>query len=306
MRPGFLLAGLAVLGFAVTAVAVVLDSTESSVTPPAPSSPRIPYAAYVAGAGLVEARQENIPIGTPVAGIVTAIPVRWGDQVKPGDVLFRIDDRDLQAQLPPALAKVKQAEAALSQASMQLKLAESVPDPRAVSREDMGNRRTSLAMATTALAAAQADVERIRDDIGLRTVSARTMGRVLQINIHLGEYAQAGGNPPLMLLGDDTRLLVRASIDQNDAWRVAPGAAATAFMRGNPKVVIPLHFERIEPTIVPRAVLTGDSAERVDTRVLQVIYSFDPTHLPVFVGQVLDVYIDTPGASPNRAAAPQP
>lgn len=306
MRPGFLLAGLAVLGFAVTAIAVVLDSPESSGTPSAPPSPRIPYAAYVAGAGLVEARQENIPIGTPVAGIVTAIPVRWGDQVKPGDVLFQIDDRDLQAQLPPALAKVKQSEAALSQASMQLKLAESVPDARAVSREDMGNRRTNVAMATTALAAAKADVERIRDEMGLRTVRARTMGRVLQINIHLGEYAQAGGSTPLMLLGDDTRLLVRASIDQNDAWRVVPGAAATAFVRGNSKMVIPLHFERIEPTIVPRAVLTGDSAERVDTRVLQVIYSFDPARLPVFVGQVMDVYIDAPDASPNHAPAPQP
>lgn len=306
MKRHFMLPVLAVLGFVATAIAVVLGSPESSEAPAAPPSPRIPYAAYVAGAGLVEARQENIPIGTLVAGIVTAIPVRWGDQVKPGDVLFQIDDRDLQAQLPPALAKVKQSEAALSQASMQLKLAESVPDPRAVSREDMANRRTNVAMATTALAAAQADVERIRDEIGLRTVRARTMGRVLQINIHPGEYAQAGGGTNLMLLGDDTRLLVRASIDQNDAWRVVPGSAATAFMRGNPNVVIPLHFERIEPTIVPRAVLTGDSAERVDTRVLQVVYSFDPARLPVFVGQVLDVYIDTRVESSNRVHAPQP
>lgn len=306
MKRGILLPVLAVLGFAVTAIAVVAGGPESSGTSPAPPSPRIPYATYVAGAGLVEARQENIPIGTPVAGIVAAIPVRWGDQVKPGDVLFQIDDRDLQAQLPLAQAKVKQSEAALAQASMQLKLAESVPDPRAVSREDMANRRTSMAMATTALAVAQADVQRIRDDIGLRTVRARTMGRILRINIHPGEYAQAGGGTPLMLLGDDTRLLVRASIDQNDAWRVAPGAAATAFLRGNPKVEIPLHFERIEPTIVPRAVLTGDSAERVDTRVLQVIYSFAPARLPVFVGQVLDVYIDARGDSfrPARSSRP--
>jgi multidrug resistance efflux pump len=306
MKRGLLLPALAVLGFTVTAIAVVLGSPESSGTAPAPASPRIPYAAYVAGAGLVEARQENIPVGTPVAGIVVSIPVRWGDRVKPGDVLFQIDDRDLQAQLPPALAKVKQAEAALAQASLQLKLAESVPDPRAVSREDMGNRRTGVAMATTALASAQADVEHIRADIALRTVHARTPGRILQINIHLGEYAQAGGSTPPVLLGDDTRLLVRASIDQNDAWRVAPGAVATAYVRGNPRLVIPLQFERIEPTIVPRAVLTGDSAERVDTRVLQVIYSFDPARLPVFVGQVLDVYIDAPAGTSDHAPAARP
>jgi hypothetical protein len=56
---------------------------------------------------------------------------------------------------------------------------------------------------------------------------------------------------------------------------------------------IPLRFVRIEPFVVPKVSLTGGSAERVDTRVLQVIYQFDrPADRPVFVGQQMDVYID--------------
>jgi hypothetical protein len=52
--------------------------------------------------------------------------------------------------------------------------------------------------------------------------------------------------------------------------------------------------------VLPKRSLTGDSQERVDTRVLQIIYAFEPGALPVFVGQQVDVYIDD---ASNAAAA---
>jgi len=45
--------------------------------------------------------------------------------------------------------------------------------------------------------------------------------------------------------------------------------------------------------VVPKKSLTGDTTERVDTRVLQVIYGFDPTgRPPLFVGQQVEVFIN--------------
>jgi HlyD family secretion protein len=44
--------------------------------------------------------------------------------------------------------------------------------------------------------------------------------------------------------------------------------------------------------VLPKKSLTGDSTERVDTRVLQVIYKIEDTNLPLFVGQQMDVFID--------------
>jgi HlyD family secretion protein len=55
----------------------------------------------------------------------------------------------------------------------------------------------------------------------------------------------------------------------------------------------PLRFIRFEPYVLPKTSLTGDSAERVDTRVLQVIYSFNRGKLPIYVGQQMDVYIES-------------
>jgi hypothetical protein len=63
-------------------------------------------------------------------------------------------------------------------------------------------------------------------------------------------------------------------------------------VRGNANLKTPLTFVRFEPFVVPKKSLTGDSTERVDTRVLQVIYRIDNRSIPLFVGQQMDVFID--------------
>ncbi|MGC3967315.1 MAG: hypothetical protein QM775_08065 [Pirellulales bacterium] len=62
-------------------------------------------------------------------------------------------------------------------------------------------------------------------------------------------------------------------------------------LKGHADVQYDLTFERVEPYVVPKKSLTGDNMERVDTRVLQVIYSVDTTKERLYVGQQLDVFI---------------
>jgi HlyD family secretion protein len=71
-----------------------------------------------------------------------------------------------------------------------------------------------------------------------------------------------------------------------------------AYLKGSSRRTIPLAFVRIEPYIVPKKSLTGDNTERVDTRVLQIIYHFAPPAFPVYAGQQVDVFIE-------RAAGPK-
>jgi hypothetical protein len=95
-----------------------------------------------------------------------------------------------------------------------------------------------------------------------------------------------------MILGSVTPLHVRVDVDEHDAWRVRGGAQAVASPRGNGSIRIPLEFVRFEPYVIPKKSLTGDSTERVDTRVLQVIYRIRDGEPSVYVGQQMDVYID--------------
>lgn len=122
----YLLPLLAAFGVGIVIVSVIIDNRPVPAARPEAQSPKAPYASYVAGTGIVEASGGNIAVGTPVSWVVTAIYVQWGDHVNVGDRLFKIDDRDLQAQFLPARAKMKEAETKLAQARTRLELAESV------------------------------------------------------------------------------------------------------------------------------------------------------------------------------------
>jgi len=299
MMRRYILPLIAVAGLTVAIVTVLHGSQPAPAFPPIVELPKAPFASYLAGAGIIEASTENIAVGTPVSSIVTAIYVKWGERVKAGAPLLQIDDRDLQAQLLPAIARIKEAGATLAMARSQLRLAESVPDKRAISVEELSNRRSAVAIDEAALALAKAQVQQLKIEIERRTIRALVPGQILQIKTHLGEFAQSGVvNPPLMLLGQDTpRLHVRVDIDENDAWRFRPGLPAVVFVRGNAELKAPLKFVRVEPYVVPKVSLTGQTTERADTRVLQVIYSFDQSQLPAYVGQQMDVFIQTPLAA---------
>lgn len=314
------LPAVALLGVIFAVYSVVTGQRELPHAQPItePATPK--YSSYVAGAGLVEASTENIAVGTLVGGVVTEIAVKVGDQVKAGQPLFKIDDRDLQAELAVRIAGVQSAKASAATAAAsladvknQLEMWQGVQDARAVSKDELERKRYAVQVQEAKLAQAQAEAESAeaqvkatRIEMDRRLVKAPVDGQVLQVKIRLGEYAQAGAlATPLMLIGNTNVVHVRVDVDENDAWRVRPDAAATAYVRGNRDLKTDLKFVRIEPYVIPKRSLTGDSTERVDTRVLQVLYAFDRGTLPIYVGQQMDVYIDAPPAGAG-AGATQP
>ncbi len=204
---------------------------------------------------------------------------------------------------------------------MQVRLIESVTDRRAVKAEDVERRRLNDLAAKARLEQAEkdlallnagtwapdldiarADVEQaaaaVRQaeiKITRLTVAAPIDGTILQNKVRLGQYAQCGPlADPLMVFGGGKNVHLRTDIDENDAWRIPAGVSAIAHLRGNSRITYPLEFVRFEPYVVPKKSLTGDATERVDTRVLQVIYRFKDANASVYDGQQMDVYIETP------------
>jgi multidrug efflux pump subunit AcrA (membrane-fusion protein) len=163
-----------------------------------------------------------------------------------------------------------------------------------------GSWKPDIAIAEADVASADAAVKESEAEIERRTIKAPVDAEVFQVKVRPGEYAQTGPlATPLMLLGDTENLHVRVDVDENDAWRIKPNAAAVAQVRGNSSLSAPIHFVRIEPFVVPKKSLTGESSERVDTRVLQILYSFKRGSLPVYVGQQVDVFIEAPPITGN-------
>jgi len=235
---------------------------------------------------------------------------------------------------PEEIAKqqeqVNQAAAQLDDAQQQLELRESAAaeDGRAVSQEDINQARNTVKQRQAALsyqqrnldelkagtwepdikvqeasvASARAQVAQIRTDLDRLTVRSPLDGEVLQVKIHTGEYAPASQtDDALMMVGSRDLLSVRVDIDEQDAWRIQTNKPAVAYPRGRSDVSIQLAFARMEPYVAPKKSLTGSSTERVDTRVLQVIYTFQqPPGLRLYVGQQMDVFVSAePLKDPN-------
>jgi len=274
--------------------------------PPAPP-PVSDFPNTIAAVGLIEASTENIAVGTPLGGVVTRVFVTAGQAVKAGDPLFELDVRQLRADLAVrqqavavARAQSAVAEARRQDLKRQLEFAEQVKDRRAISAEELSRRRSAVETAAAELAEARAQLSAAESqasaalvEIERSTVRAPIDAEVFQVKLRVGEFAPAAPTPaPLILLGRSKPLHVRVDVDEQEGWRVQRGAAATGHMRGNADLKTPLRFVRFEPFVVPKRSLTGDSTERVDTRVLQVIYRVERDDLPLFVGQQLDVFID--------------
>jgi HlyD family secretion protein len=284
-----------------------------STTPPAPA-PVSEFSQTVAAVGLIEANSENIAVGTPLSGVASQVFVKVGQNVKEGDPLFALDTRQLRADLAVARrnlevarSRVGVARASLSDLQRKLDFAESLTDKRAISEEETTHRRLAVETAKAQEGQAEAEAAQAEDqaravevEIERSTIRSPLDAQVLQVKLHVGEYAPAAVTAtPLILLGGSLPLNVRVDVDEHEAWRVKAGAAATAHLRGDALLKTPLHFVRFEPFVVPKKSLTGDSTERVDTRVLQVIYRIDRQDLPLFVGQQMDIFIDAvaePGA----------
>ncbi len=307
---------LAVVGLGVMVYAVMAGDEHFPPTAPLSTPATTPYAHTVAGSGLVEASTRNMAVGSPLSGIVTEVPVRVGQRVAVGDPLFQLDARQIQAELGVRQAALRVAESRLVEAAASaqeakflLQQVKGLEDNRAVSREEVQHRETAdsvararVASAEAAIRQARAEWEAAQTERDRLTVRAAVAGEVLQVNIQPGELlAAAGISSPPMILGETSLLHVRVNIDENDAWRIKPGSRATACLRGNAAIRTDLTWVRTEPLVIPKQSLTGSSAERVDTRVLQVLFAFERGTLPIYVGQQMDVFIES---APDTGANP--
>ena len=331
------------LGFAVLAMLPAQKSPPASkpVVPP-PSRPE--GAPTIAGAGIIEASQENIPIGANIPGVVTNVYVKIRDKVKVGTPLFKTDDRNLvaiqrvrEANLEAAKAQLARIEAAPQIQDIATARA-AIDEARAKARDaeisftrtsklfgrdvssnsDYDRDRNQMDATKAALARAEADLKRIgltwdkdiqisrsqvaqaesmldetRIDIERCTVKAMADGEVLQVNVRPGQYAASIWKDPLIVMGDVKTLNVRVDIDEQDVPFFDEKSEAFATLKGRPGYRFNLYkLVKVEPYVIPKKSLTGDNSERVDTRVLQVVYALpDARDIPLYVGQQMDVYL---------------
>ncbi len=231
-----------------------------------------------------------------------------------------------QAKVAAAEAQLEQATADVQNSKLQLERGQPLLKSSAISLEEFDTRRLAVRFnearvlesqarvqeaegqlakiagpnGAPTLDAQQAAIEQARANLNkeqialeMHTIRAPLDATVLQVRIRVGEFAPAAVlTDSLMVLGVVDPLHIRVDIDESEIPRFHPGAKAYASVRGRANVQVPLEFVRTEPYVIPKRVLSGSVSERVDTRVLQLIYQASPAELGAVSGQQVDVYIE--------------
>jgi HlyD family secretion protein len=306
---------------------------------------KVPFKSYISGTGVVEASGGNILISSPLNRVIETVFVKPGEKVKKGDVLFRLDNRDLQASLMleeasynSAVAKLKKLEstprpedlasaeadymtskAQFDLAKKQYEMVQGLQDPRAISQEEKDRRyynyqqaeakmqkmkadldkvkggpwKPDLAIARLEVDQAKANLNKIKAQIQETIVKSPIDGTILQMKIHPGELPPSDSRTPMIILGNIDDLNLRVSINQFDVPHFDPKGSAVVFVQGDSTVQLPLELVRVEPLLVAKQNLTNDISEKIDTKVLQIIYRIKNDKYPLYVGQQMDVFIKT-------------
>lgn len=162
-----------------------------------------------------------------IAARVSGYLKRWthdiGSRVKQGELLAEIETPEIDQQLAQAIAAREQAAASLALARSTAQRWEALRQKDVVAQQDLEERRNAVATATANLAAAEANVQRLRQMEGFKRVLAPFAGVVTRRNVDVGDLIDAGAGRVLFTMAQTDPLRIYVNVPQSYASRIQPG-----------------------------------------------------------------------------------
>lgn len=180
-------------------------------------------------------------VQSPIAARASGYMRKWhkdiGSRVKQGDLLAEIETPEIDQQLAQAVAARNQAAASMELARTTAERWEALRAKDAVSLQEMEERRSAYAQARANLAAADANVERLKQLEGFKRVVAPFAGVITRRNVDVGDLIDAGGGAAraLFVLSQTDPLRVYVNVPQTYTQLIKPGMEVNitqAEMRG--------------------------------------------------------------------------
>lgn len=194
------------------------------VVQPKPAAPRFTLTLPGRTAPAEQAR-----LSSRVAGVVAERRGEIGDRVKAGDVLVEIDAPEIRQQLERAAAAVKQVEARLALAELNLERAEDLAPKKIITAQTRDERVAGVAATKADLEAARAEVRRLEEVRGFMTIRAPFDGTILQRQVERGDRVNGDAGAASVYLYAVARLeelRVEVAVPQSLAMKIKPGTAA--------------------------------------------------------------------------------
>ena len=167
-------------------------------------------------------------VQAPISARSSGYLKRWtkdiGSRVEKGELLAEIETPEIDQQLTQAIAAREQTASSLSLAKSTVERWEGLRKKDVVSQQDLDERRSAVSQAQANVAAAEANVQRLRQLEGFKRVVAPFAGVITRRNVDVGDLIDAGGGrAPLFLLSQTDPLRVYVNVPQAYAQLIKPG-----------------------------------------------------------------------------------
>ena len=157
--------------------------------------------------GQVQASQQAV-VRARIEGLLTEINFTEGQVVRPGQVLARLDDRSLRAQVDQAQAAVRRLQAELALAQLDLKRYQALVAESAISTQQRDQQQAQVAQLQAQLQSQQASLSQAQTQLSYTVITAPFGGRVGLRQVDVGNVVRPSDAHGLVTLVQTQPLVV--------------------------------------------------------------------------------------------------
>ncbi len=210
---------------------------------------------------------EQVSVRPEVNGRIATLSVDIGDRVKKGEVLFTLDDQELQNQRSASLTEIDRAKLQLDQAERNYNRNKELHDDELISDELFEASRTELALAKNALERAQRDLAVAEERLTKTQIVAPFDCTVLTRPVSVGQAVSGsggvGGGTEVLTIADLNQMVIHAHVNQADVTRMKSGQEVSVQVEAVEGLKVTGVVDRIAPQATIKNSVKGFAARVV-------------------------------------------
>jgi HlyD family secretion protein len=194
---------------------------------------------------------EQVSVKPEINGKIEDLPVDLGDHVKKGDVLVRLDDKELQNQKASAVTEIERSTLQLTQAERNFKRAKELHDANLISMEVYENSKTEFDLARNALDRSKRELAIIEERLTKTKIEAPFDCTILTRPVSIGQAVSGSGGfnsgTEVLTIADLNSMVINAHINQADITRLKSDQEVEVAIEAVAGLTLTGKVERIAP-----------------------------------------------------------
>ena len=218
---------------------------------------------------------EQVSVRPEINGKVDQLPVDLGDKIKKGDLLFKLDDKELQQQRASNVTDIEKAKLNLEKAERDFKRAQQLLTEKLISQELYDDTKTTYDLSKNALESAQRALAIIDEHLTKTEVRAPFDCTVLTRPVSIGQAVSGSdgfnGGTEVLTIADLNAMIINAQVNQADVPRLKSGELVEVSVEAVAGLRATGTVERISPQAIIKNNIKGYPAriilKNVDQRI---------------------------------------